>query len=57
MWNLDLYGRLARADAWAVIGPINWYGPSSNIKAMFDRRICINGGNPRFISGQSFVGC
>jgi len=21
MWDLDLYGRLARADAWAVIGP------------------------------------
>ena len=47
MWNLDLYGRLARADAWAVIGPINWYGPSSNIKAMFDRLVCMNGGNPR----------
>lgn len=47
MWNLDLYGRLARADAWAFIGPVNWYGPSSNIKLMFDRLVCINGGNPR----------
>jgi hypothetical protein len=47
MWNLDLYGRLARADAWAVIGPVNWYGPSSNLKAMFDRLVCMNGGNPR----------
>ena len=47
MWNLNLYGRLARADAWAVIGPVNWYGPSSNIKLMFDRLVCMNGGNPR----------
>lgn len=47
MWNLDMYGRLARADAWAFIGPINWYGPTSNFKAMFDRLVCMNGGNPR----------
>jgi hypothetical protein len=47
MWDLDLYGRLARADAWAVIGPVNWYGPSTNLKTMFDRLVCMNGGNPR----------
>ncbi|MBV9990328.1 MAG: flavodoxin family protein [Alphaproteobacteria bacterium] len=47
MWDLDLYGRLARADAWAIVGPVNWYGPSSNLKAMFDRLVCMNGGNPR----------
>jgi hypothetical protein len=47
MWDVDLYGRLARADAWAFIGPVNWYGPSSNLKAMFDRLVCMNGGNPR----------
>ena len=47
MWNLDLYARLDLADAWAIIGPINWYGPSSNLKAMFDRLVCMNGGNPR----------
>jgi hypothetical protein len=47
MWNIDLYGRLARSDAWAIIGPVNWYGPSSNLKAMFDRLVCMNGGNPR----------
>jgi multimeric flavodoxin WrbA len=32
LWNLDLYRRLARADAWAFIGPINWYGPSTNYR-------------------------
>lgn len=46
MWNLDMYARLDMADAWAIIGPINWYGPSSNLKLMFDRLVCMNGGNP-----------
>lgn len=47
MWDLDLYARLDLADAWAFIGPVNWYGPSSNLKLMFDRLVCMNGGNPR----------
>jgi NADPH-dependent FMN reductase len=47
MWDLDLYARLDLADAWAVIGPINWYAPTSNLKLMFDRLVCMNGGNPR----------
>lgn len=46
MWNMDLYARLDMADAWAIIGPVNWYGPSSNLKLMFDRLVCMNGGNP-----------
>jgi hypothetical protein len=47
MWDLDMYARLDLADAWAIIGPINWYAPSTNLKAMFDRLVCMNGGNPR----------
>jgi multimeric flavodoxin WrbA len=47
LWNLDLYGRLARSDAWAFIGPMNWYAPTTNLKLMFDRLVCMNGGNPR----------
>lgn len=46
MWDLDLYSRLDLADAWAVIGPVNWYAPSSNLKLMFDRLVCASGGNP-----------
>jgi multimeric flavodoxin WrbA len=46
MWNLDMYARLDMADAWAIIGPINWYGATSNLKLMFDRMVCMNGGNP-----------
>jgi len=46
MWNLDMYARLDMADAWAIIAPINWYSCSSNLKLMFDRLVCMNGGNP-----------
>jgi multimeric flavodoxin WrbA len=47
MWDMDLYARLDLADAWAIIGPVNWYAPTSNLKLMFDRLVCMNGGNPR----------
>jgi hypothetical protein len=47
MWDMDLYSRLDLADAWAIIGPVNWYAPSSNLKLMFDRLVCMSGGNPR----------
>lgn len=47
MWERDLYARLEAADAWAFVGPVNWYGPSSNLKLMFDRLVCMSGGNPR----------
>ena len=47
MWDLDLYARLDLADAWAFISPVNWYGPTSNLKLFFDRLVCMNGGNPR----------
>ena len=46
MWEANLYERLELADAWAIIGPVNWYAPSTNLKAMFDRLVCANGGNP-----------
>lgn len=47
LWDLDLYARLDLADAWAIIGPVNWYGPTTNLKTLFDRLVCMNGGNPR----------
>lgn len=47
MWDLDLYARLDLADAWAIIGPVNWYAPTTNLKLMFDRLVCMSGGNPR----------
>jgi multimeric flavodoxin WrbA len=47
MWDMDLYARLDLADAWVFIAPVNWYAPTSNLKLMFDRLVCISGGNPR----------
>jgi hypothetical protein len=47
MWDLDLYARLDLADAWAIIGPVNWNAPTSTLKLMFDRLVCMSGGNPR----------
>ena len=47
MWDLELHQRLDLADAWAIIAPVNWYGPTSNVKLMFDRLVCMSGGNPR----------
>ena len=47
MWDLNLYARFDLADAWAIIGPVNWYATPSNLKLMFDRLVCMNGGNPR----------
>jgi hypothetical protein len=46
MWDLNLYARLDLADAWAILGPVNWYAPSSTLKLLFDRLVCMNGGNP-----------
>ncbi|MGE5615697.1 MAG: NAD(P)H-dependent oxidoreductase [Bacillota bacterium] len=47
MWELDMYARFDLADAWAIVGPVNWYGPSTNLKTLFDRLVCANGGNPK----------
>ena len=47
LWDLDLYARLDLADAWAFIAPLNWWAPTSNLKLLCDRMVCMNGGNPR----------
>ncbi len=46
MWDEDVYGRIYAADAILICAPVNWYGPTSNLKLMFDRLVCANGGNP-----------
>lgn len=46
LWDEDVYGRLYAADAIIICSPINWYNATSNIKLLFDRLVCINGGNP-----------
>lgn len=46
MWDEDVYGRIYAADAIMICAPINWYTVTSNLKLMFDRLVCANGGNP-----------
>jgi len=46
MWDEDVYARIYAADAILVCAPVNWYGPTSSMKMLFDRLICANGGNP-----------
>lgn len=46
MYEEDVYQRLEDADGIAVITPIHWYSVPTQLKAMFDRLVCINGGNP-----------
>lgn len=46
MWDEDLYGRFYAADAIVICAPVNWYGPTSSLKLLFDRLSCANGGNP-----------
>ena len=46
MWDEDIYARIYAADAIIVCAPVNWYGPTSSVKMLFDRLICANGGNP-----------
>lgn len=40
--ELDVYDHLQECDAFIVFSPIHWYSLSSQVKALFDRLVCIN---------------
>lgn len=42
MYDLDVYPKLQKCDAFLVFTPIHWYSVTSQVKAMFDRLVCIN---------------
>lgn len=42
MHDRDIYNKLEACDAFVVATPVNWYGPSTQVKAMFDRLVCAN---------------
>ena len=42
MHDKDIYRKLQEAAAFVVVTPVNWYGPSTTVKAMFDRLVCAN---------------
>lgn len=42
MYQEDVYKKLQEADGFVTFTPVHWYGPSSQVKALFDRLVCIN---------------
>lgn len=42
-WEHDVYNRLTKADRILIMSPVHWWGPSSQLKAFFDRLINANG--------------
>ncbi|SEP81062.1 Multimeric flavodoxin WrbA [Devosia sp. YR412] len=45
-WMNEIYPMWLRADAVLIVSPVNWYQVSSPLKAMMDRMVCFDGGNP-----------
>lgn len=42
MKEMDVYGLLKECDAFLVFSPIHWHSLTSQVKALFDRLVCIN---------------
>jgi multimeric flavodoxin WrbA len=42
MYDADIYNKLEKCDGFIVISPIHWYSVSTQVKAMFDRLVCVN---------------
>jgi len=42
MYEQDVYDKLLNCDAFLIVTPIHWYSVSTQVKAMFDRLVCVN---------------
>jgi multimeric flavodoxin WrbA len=42
MHEQNVYSRLEKADGFVVFTPVHWSAPSSQVKALFDRLVCVN---------------
>lgn len=42
MYEADIYRKLEECDAFVIVSPIHWYSVSTQVKAMFDRLVCVN---------------
>lgn len=42
MYSEKIYDKLEKSDAFVLFTPIHWYAASSQVKALFDRLVCIN---------------
>jgi multimeric flavodoxin WrbA len=45
-WMADIYPMWATAHGVMIVTPVNWYQAPAGLKAMMDRLVCANGGNP-----------
>jgi multimeric flavodoxin WrbA len=45
-WMNDIYPMWAAAHGVMIVTPVNWYQAPGGLKAMIDRLVCANGGNP-----------
>lgn len=42
MYDGDIYKKLEQCDAFIVFSPIHWFSVTSQVKALFDRLVCVN---------------
>ncbi|MGQ0484914.1 MAG: flavodoxin family protein [Hyphomicrobiales bacterium] len=45
-WMADIYPMWVAAHGVMIVTPVNWYQAPSGLKAMIDRLVCADGGNP-----------
>jgi multimeric flavodoxin WrbA len=45
-WMNEIYPLWVAAHGIRIVAPVNWYHPSTALKAMIDRLVCADGGNP-----------
>ena len=45
-WMNDIYPMWTAAHGVMIVTPVNWYQAPSGLKAMIDRLVCADGGNP-----------
>lgn len=45
-WMNEIYPMWMRADGIMIVSPVNWYQASTPLKALMDRMVCADGGNP-----------
>jgi len=45
-WMNDIYPLWVAAHGILIVAPVNWYHASTALKAMIDRLVCADGGNP-----------
>jgi multimeric flavodoxin WrbA len=45
-WMAEIYPRWVAAHGVMLLCPVNWYHAPASLKAMIDRLVCADGGNP-----------